>query len=92
MAKELRKNQMFNMVGYDIMATLDAMDGSKVVVLNNNSTHFLVAEQAQDDFELSTRLNSMGRFEESVRYNEEKQVAPAYREALNIAVRLATQE
>jgi hypothetical protein len=48
--KELQRGDVFNMYGYEMMAGLDAMDGEKIFVVSNNSTHFLVAKQSQSEY------------------------------------------
>ena len=45
---EMKSGDMFRVTGYDIYARLSKWDGGEVLVLNNNSSHFLLAVRPGD--------------------------------------------
>ena len=99
MAQHLKVGVAFNLSGYEPMAMIDSMDGNKIVVVSNTSSHFLVALQSKEDWQLSTKESNMATFLASFEYDadtateedieEEEQTRVVYREALEAAIEFA---
>ena len=81
--------ELFNITGYDINASANS-DFGATVVLNNNSTHFLVAQvdMQGDDIDAqgkrTTLYNTTARLIGSFEYRGEHDVKAAYALALHL--------
>lgn len=75
--RNMRPGDQFHTHGYDLVASAQyAVEPGEAVVLNNNSTHYLVAVRMHDADELATLV-------ESFMYNAgEHSARRAYREAV----------
>lgn len=88
MPKEFERDNIYPMVGYDVIATMQVAEGGgapwreHVVILNSNSTHYLM-------FWMEKLADPMGVFIKSFPYSDYGGVAErAYLAALALAVEL----
>lgn len=81
----MNAGDMFRVKGYDVLATANyAETGGQVIVLNNNSTHYLVAVRPNSDEE-------QAQFESSFSYDAREWTAQqAYRQAMYVMAMIAS--